>query len=49
MSATGFALELRVDATRKPTGQRRQMAEIAVYTVRNGKIARQGFHFPTGG
>lgn len=49
VGATGFALKFRVDMTQKSTGQRRQMEEIAVYTVRNGKITREEFHFPAGG
>lgn len=49
VGATGFVLKFRVDATQKSSGQRMQMEEMAVYSVRNGKIAREEFHFATGG
>jgi hypothetical protein len=49
VGATGFALRFKIDVTQKSTGQRSQMEEIAVYTVRNGKIVREEFHFATGG
>jgi hypothetical protein len=45
VGATGFALQYKVDLTQKSTGQRHQMEEIAVYTVKNGKIVREEFHF----
>jgi len=45
VGATGFALRYRIDVTQKSTGQRSAMEEIAVYTVRNGKVAREEFHF----
>jgi len=45
VGATGFALRYTLDATQKSTGQRHQMEEIAVYTVKNGKIVREEFHF----
>ena len=45
VGATGFALRFGVDATQLSTGQRTQMQEIAVYTVRNGKVVREEFHF----
>lgn len=48
VGATGFVLKYRVDATQKSNGQRMQMEEMAVYTVKNGKIAREEFHFATG-
>jgi len=47
VGATGFALQYKVDITQKSTGQRHQMEEIAVYTVQNGKIVREEFHFRT--
>ncbi len=47
VGATGFALRYALDATQKSTGQRQQMEEIAVYTVKNGKIVREEFHFRT--
>jgi hypothetical protein len=49
VGATGFCLKFKLDATQKSTGQRSQMEEIAVYTVQNGKIVREEFHFATGG
>lgn len=45
VGATGFALKYWIDVTQKSTGQRSTMEEIAVYTVRDGKIAREEFHF----
>ncbi|RIL08133.1 MAG: hypothetical protein DCC71_00625 [Proteobacteria bacterium] len=45
VGATGFALRYAIDVTQKSTGQRSQMEEIAVYTVKNGKIVREEFHF----
>jgi hypothetical protein len=45
VGASGFALRFHVDATQKSTGQNMKLEEIAVYTVRNGKIVREEFHF----
>jgi hypothetical protein len=45
VGATGFALRFALDSTQLSTGQRMQMEEIAVYTVRNGKVVREEFHF----
>jgi hypothetical protein len=45
VGATGFSLRFKVDASQKSTGQTMKMEEIAVYTVRNGKIVREEFHF----
>jgi hypothetical protein len=45
VGATGFALRYTIDVSQKSTGNRMQMEEIAVYTVRNGKIVREEFHF----
>jgi hypothetical protein len=45
VGATGFVLKYRIDVSQKSTGQRSQMEEIAVYTVQNGKIVREEFHF----
>jgi len=47
VGATGFALQYKIDLSQKSTGQRHQMEEIAVYTVKNGKIVREEFHFRT--
>jgi ketosteroid isomerase-like protein len=43
-----FAVRYRLDTTNKQTGQRRQDSEIAVYTVRDGKIVEERF-FGTSG
>lgn len=48
VGATGFAVKYWIDVTQKSTGRRSQMEEIAVYGVRDGKIAREEFHFATG-
>jgi hypothetical protein len=48
VGATGFALRYKLDASQKSTGQRMQMEEIAVYTVKDGKIVREEFHFRAG-
>jgi len=48
VGATGFSVKYWIDMTQKSTGQRTQMEEIAVYTVQNGKIAREEFHFKAG-
>ena len=48
VGATGFALRFAIDVSQKSTGQRTQMEEIAVYTVRNGKVVREEFHFAVG-
>ena len=43
-----FAVRFTFDITNKPSGQRMTMDEIGLFTVRNGKIAREEF-FYTGG
>jgi hypothetical protein len=45
VGATGFALRFHLEATQLSTGQRIEMEEVAVYTVRNGKVVREEFHF----
>ncbi len=40
-----FALRFNYDVTSKPTGQRMQMEEVAVFTLRDGKIAKEEFFF----
>lgn len=45
VGATGFAVKYAIDVTQISTGQRTTMEEIAVYTVHNGKIVREEFHF----
>jgi len=48
VGATGFAIKFKGDVTQRSTGQRMQLEEIAVYTVKDGKIVREEFHFATG-
>jgi hypothetical protein len=45
VGATGFALRFHLEATQLSTGQRIKMEEVAVYTVRDGKVVREEFHF----
>jgi ketosteroid isomerase-like protein len=40
-----FAVQFTWDATFKPTGQRSTMSEMALYTVRDGKIVREEFYY----
>jgi SnoaL-like domain len=40
-----FAVQYIWDATFKPTGQRMKMAEMALYTVKDGKIVREEFFY----
>jgi ketosteroid isomerase-like protein len=40
-----FAVQFTFDSTFKPTGQRRSMTEMALYTVRDGKIVREQFFY----
>ncbi len=40
-----FAVEFNYDVTEKPTGQRKNMHEFALYTVRDGKIAAETFYY----
>jgi ketosteroid isomerase-like protein len=47
-----FAVVLGIDVTAKAgpgAGQRMQMKEICLYTVRDGKIAEEAFFYDTGG
>jgi ketosteroid isomerase-like protein len=39
-----FAVKYAFDTTNKKTGQRRQDTEIAVYTVKDGKIVQDRFY-----
>lgn len=48
VGATGFVLRYTIDVSQKSTGQRTMMEEVAVYTVRNGKVVREEFHFGLG-
>jgi hypothetical protein len=43
-----FAVIFDYDISRKATGERFQMREIAVYTVANGKIVREEFCYGRG-
>jgi hypothetical protein len=38
-----FAVLFALDATFKPTGQRQQMTEVALYTVAGGKVVQEEF------
>jgi ketosteroid isomerase-like protein len=40
-----FAVHYVFDTTFKPTGQRSTMREMALYTVKDGKIAREQFFY----
>lgn len=40
-----FALYFRFDVTYRPTGQRRQMTEMGLYTVENDKVVREEFFY----
>jgi ketosteroid isomerase-like protein len=43
-----FIVNFRYEVTNKPSGQRFVMEEAALFTVRDGKIAREVFFYPTG-
>jgi len=47
VGATGFAIKFVGSVRNKATGERHPMEEIAVYTVRDGKVVREEFHFAT--
>ena len=38
-----FAVKFDMDVTQKQSGQRMQMSEVALYTVRDGKVAQEEF------
>ena len=42
-----FALYYNFDVTSKQTGQRNQMEEMALYTVKDGKVVREQFFYRT--
>ena len=42
-----FAVRFSYDVTSKPRSQRFQMDEIALFTVKNGKIVREEFFYVT--
>lgn len=41
-----FIVHLGIDVTIKETGQRMQMNEVGLYTVRDGKISAEKFFYP---
>jgi ketosteroid isomerase-like protein len=43
-----FAVEFVFDFTNKPTGNRMQMSEMALYTVKDGKIVHERFYYNPG-
>ena len=43
-----FVVRFTYDVTNKPSKQRFQMEEIALFTVENGKIVREEFFYVTG-
>ena len=42
-----FAVRFVMDVTVKESGERRKMDEVALYTVRDGKIAEERFFYAT--
>ena len=38
-----FVVQFDLDSTEKASGERRQMGEVGIYTVKNGKITREEF------
>ena len=44
-----FAVKYAFDTTNKKTGERSQMTEIALYTVKDGKIVQDRFFNPQRG
>ena len=42
-----FAVYYNFDVTSKQTGQRNQMEEMALYTVKDGKVVREQFFYRT--
>jgi ketosteroid isomerase-like protein len=43
-----FAVEFIYDVTNKPSGKRFQIAEMALYTVKDGKIVHEHFYYNPG-
>ena len=43
-----FAVRFVYDITHKPSGQRRTMDEVGLFTTVNGQITREEFFYPTG-
>lgn len=48
VSPERFAVSYAFDWTRKASGERVQLSEVAVYTVVDGKITREEFLYATG-
>jgi hypothetical protein len=44
-----FAVRFTFDVTNKPSGRRMKMDEIGLFTIENGKIAREEFFYSTEG
>ncbi|PZR00893.1 MAG: hypothetical protein DI533_00810 [Cereibacter sphaeroides] len=44
-----FAVIFEMDTENKQSGRRDQMREVAVYHVKDSKIVREEFFYPTGG
>jgi ketosteroid isomerase-like protein len=44
-----FAVQFEFETTFKPTGRRSRMTEMALYTVKNGKIVREHFFYNPSG
>ena len=42
-----FAVRFSFDVTDKPSGKRMQMTDVALYTVKDGKIVREEFFYAT--
>src|SRR4051812_29077878 len=40
-----FAVRYKYDSTFKPTGQRQSMEEMALYTVKDGKVVEEHFFY----
>jgi hypothetical protein len=43
-----FGVKFVYDVTNKPSNQRRKFEELAVYTVKDGKIVREEFYYAAG-
>lgn len=43
-----FVVGFQYDVTNKPSGKRMKMDEVGLYTVRDGKIAREEFFYDVG-
>mgnify|MGYP002623176530 FL=1 len=40
-----FAVFFKIDVTNKPSGQRMQMEEVGLYTVKNGKVVQEEYFY----